>query len=206
MNFSPDSKLMRQCEKLTAYVRINLLWLLCSLPVFTIGASGCAMFSMLSALRAEEETGCRAFFAAFRRHFKRATALWLATLFLGVMLALDYRIVAYLEFPGRMTVICVICFCFLALLLVSGVSFPLLACCPDTLRGTVVNAVLLTLANLPKALLILSAQALPVLLVIVAPRLFVFISFLFPVCGFSLIGRYQLSVAEKIFAAALDRE
>ena len=39
MNFSPDSKLMIFCGRLVDLTRINLLWLVCCLPVFTIGAS-----------------------------------------------------------------------------------------------------------------------------------------------------------------------
>lgn len=200
MNFSPDSRFLQFCGKLVALVRINLLWLLCCLPIFTIGAANTALFSALDALRREEDCGAKAFFAAFRKQFRRATGLWLVTAFLGAMLALDYRIVVYLDFPGRMAVICVICFCLLALLLVTGLSFPLLSRYGDTVKNTVVNAVLLTLGNLPKALLILSADLLPLLLLLAAPKIFVFLSFLLPLCGFSLIGLYHLITLDKMLA------
>ena len=57
MNFSPDSKFMYYCGKFVALVKVNLLWLLCSLPVFTIGASTCAMLSTLTAMKEEEDCG-----------------------------------------------------------------------------------------------------------------------------------------------------
>lgn len=201
MNFSPDSKFMHLCGRLAALCKINLLWLVCCLPLFTAGASTCAMLGALSAMKAEEECGSKVFFRHFRACFRRATVLWLAALFLGAMLVLDYRIVAYLDFPGRMAVIVVICFCLLALALVTEMLFPLIVHFPGTLRDTVINAVLLSFANLPKLLLITAMNALPALLVIVLPQVFVFFSCLLPVCGFSLIGLYDLNVTDKIFAA-----
>lgn len=201
MNFSSDSKFMALCVRLVALCKINLLWLLCSLPVFTIGASTCAMLASLTAMRQEEDCGARVFFRAFRRHFSRATVLWLLIVFLGAMLALDYRIVAYLDFPGRMAVIVLIFFCAFALVLVGGIIFPLLVRYPGTVKDTIINAVLLSVSNLPKMLLVTAMNALPLLLLIVIPQVFFFLSFLLPICGFSLIGLYDLTVTDKIFAA-----
>ena len=201
MKFTPDSKFMLLCGKFVSLFQINLLWLLCTLPVFTFGASTCAMLSCLSALKREEDAGARAFFRSFRQHFRQATLLWLLMAFLGVMLMLDYRIVAYMTFPGRMAVIGMICFFFLALVLVSGLIFPLLVRYPGSLRDTVVNAVLLSLSHLPKVLLITAMNLLPLLLLVTLPQVFVFFSFLWPICGFSLVAMYDLSVAERIFAS-----
>ena len=206
MKFTPDSKFMVLCGKFVSLVQINLLWLLCTVPLFTAGAATCAMLSCLTAMKKEEETGFKAFFRFFSRHFRQATILWLLMVFLGVMLGLDYRLVAYMDFPGRMAVIGVICFCGLGLILVSGLIFPLLVRYPGSLRDTVVNAVLLSLAHLPKMLLITGMNLLPLLLLVVLPQVFVFFSFLLPVCGFSLIALYDLTVADKIFAAVEDRQ
>ena len=199
MNFSPDSRFMHLCGKFVSLVRVNLLWLLCSLPLFTIGASTAAMVSVLTAFRAEEDCGAKVFFHAFRTHFRQATILWLLIVFLGCMLALDYRIVAGMAFPGRMAVIVVICFCALALILVSGLIFPLLVRFPGTLRDTVINAVLLSIAHLPKMLLVTAMNLLPLLLFVLLPRVVLFFGFLWPVCGFSLIALYDLKVVEQIF-------
>ena len=167
MNFSPDSRFMRLCGSFVSLVRINLLWLLCSLPLFTVRASTAAMVSALTAFRADDACGAKVFFRAFRTHFRQATVLWLLMAFLGCMLALDYRIVVHLAFPVRMAVIVVICFCALALILVSGLIFPLLVRFPGTLRDTVINAVLLSIAHLPKMLLVTAMNLLPLLLLVV---------------------------------------
>ena len=198
--FSPDSKFMIFCGKLVDLVRVNLLWLLCCLPVFTAGAATNAMVSTLYAFRAGEKCGGRVFFRAFRRSFGKATALWLLSLLLGCMLALDYVIVAYLDFPGRMAVIVLIFFVAFALVLFSGMIYPVVSQFPASLREMTVNAVLLCLANLPKMLLVTAMDLLPLLLLLLLPQVFLLLGFLWLTCGFSLMALYDIQVIEKIFA------
>lgn len=199
MNFSSDSKFMNFCGKLVELAKINLLWILCCLPIVTVGASTTAMLSCLYAYKAGEDCGGKAFFGAFRKCFGKATVLWLLIAFFGAMLALDYYIVAYLEFPGRMAVIGVIFFFAFALVLVSGMIFPLLSQFPGTIKEMVVNAVLLSLANLPKMLLVTAMNVLPVLLLVLLPQVFVLLGFVWIICGFALMGLYDITVIEKIF-------
>lgn len=200
MKLSPDSKTMLFFGKLVDLTRINLLWLLGCLPVFTIGASTTAMLTALYAFKNREPCGSKVFFTAFRRHFGKATVLWLILLFFGAMLVLDYCIVAYLDFPGRMAVIALIFFIAFALILVCGIIFPLLSQFSSTIREMVVNAVLLCLANLPKMLLVTAMNLLPVLLFLLLPQVFLFVSFVWLICGFSLMALYDITVIEKIFA------
>ena len=199
MKLTPDSKTMLFFGRLVDLTRINLLWLLCCLPVFTIGASTTAMLTSLYAYRSGEKCGSREFFTAFRRSFGKATILWLMAAFFGAMLATDYVIVAYLAFPGRMAVIGLICFIAFCLILVSGMIFPLLSQFPGTIKEMVINAVLLCLANLPKMLLVTAMNLLPVLLFLLVPRLFILLGFLWLICGFSLMALYDITVIEKIF-------
>jgi len=188
------------CSRLVELTKINLLWLLCCLPIVTAGAATTAMISCLYAFRAEEPCGGRTFFTAFRKNFGKATILWLATLLFAVMLAADYSIVASLEFPGRMAVIVVIFFLFSALVLFYGLIFPLLSQFPGSIREMVVNTVLLCLAHLPRMLLVTAMNLLPLFLLLLLPQAFLLLGFLFPVCGFSLMGLYDIWVIEKIFA------
>ena len=88
-----------------------------------------------------------------------------------------------------------------ALILVSGLVFPLLVRYRQSVRDTVINAVLLSIAHLPKMLLVTAMNLLPMLLLVVLPQVFFFFSFLLPVCGISLIALYDLHVTSKIFAA-----
>ena len=200
MNFSPDSKLMIFCGKLVDLTRINLLWLMCCLPLFTIGASTTAMLTALYAFRSGEPCGGKVFFGAFRKHFGKATVLWLVIAFFAVMLGLDYYLVAYLEFPGRMAVIGVIFFFAALLLFVFEMIFPLLSQFPGAIRDMVVNAVLLSLSNLPRLLLVTAMNLLPGLLFLLLPQVFLLLGFFWLICGFALVALYDISVLERVFA------
>lgn len=200
MKFAPDSKFMIFCTRLVELTRINLLWLLCCLPLVTVGAATTAMISCIYAFRAGEPCGSKVFFTAFRKCFGRATVLWLLIAFFAAMLALDYSIIAYLTFPGRMAVIVLIFFLLFALVLVSELIFPLLSQFPGRIREMVVNAVLLSLANLPKMLLVTAMNLLPVLLLLILPQVFLLLGFVWLICGFSLMAWYDITVIEKIFA------
>lgn len=206
MKFSPDSKFMIVCSRIVELTKINLLWLLCCIPVFTVGAATAAMNWCIYQFRADEPCGARVFFRAFRQHFGRATVLWLIILFFAVMLGLDYYIVAYMDFPGRMAVIGLIFFLLFGLVLVSGIIFPLMVQFPGTIKEMVVNAVLLTLANLPKMLLVAAMNLLPVLLLLVLPQVFFLAGFVWLICGFSLMAWYDITVIEKIFAPFRETE
>ena len=116
------------------------------------------------------------------------------------MLAVDYAIVAYMAFPGRMAVIVLIFFLLFALILVSGLVFPLLSQFPGGIKETVVNAVLLSLAHLPKMLLVTAMNLLPVLLAVILPQVFMLLGFVWLICGFALMCWYDITVIEKIFA------
>lgn len=188
------------CTKLVELTVINLLWLLCCLPVFTAGAATTAMLTALYAHRAGEPCGAKVFFQAFGRSFGKATILWLLILFLAFALGLDYYIVAYLQFPGRMAVIVLIFFLLFALLLFAGMIFPLLSQFPGPIKEMVINAILLSLAHLPKMLLVTAMNLLPILLFLLVPQLFALTGFVFLICGFSLMGLYDIGVIEKIFA------
>ncbi len=200
MNLKPDSKFMIFCGRLVELTKINLLWLVCCLPLFTIGASTTAMITCLYAFRAGESCGSKVFFSAFRRSFGKATILWLVMAFMGIMLTLDYTIVAYAQFPGYMGVIGVICFAAFALVLVAGMIFPLLSQFPGSMKEMVVNAVLLCIANLPKMLLVTAMNLLPALLFLLLPQIFILLGFVWLICGFALMAWYDITVIEKIFA------
>lgn len=70
--------------KLTYSAYLNILWLICSLPIFTIGASTTALFYCTLKMAEDRDEGLtRMFFRAFRSNFKPATKLWLILLALG---------------------------------------------------------------------------------------------------------------------------
>lgn len=88
--FNPENKFWSFAGKLTDAVLMGMLWTLTSLPVVTLGASTAAFYAF--AMRQVSDTEgsvLKSYFASFRRHFKKATALWLLQLLGGAFFTLD---------------------------------------------------------------------------------------------------------------------
>ena len=77
---------------------LNVLWLVCSLPIVTAGAATTALYYVTLKI-AENEEGdiTQQFFRAFRSNFKQATILWLILLALGVVLGTDIYVLRHLS-------------------------------------------------------------------------------------------------------------
>ncbi|MBE6122003.1 MAG: DUF624 domain-containing protein [Erysipelotrichaceae bacterium] len=121
--FSYESRFSQALLKLTWSCWLNLLWLICSLPVFTAGASTAALYSvMLKIADGKESTLTKAFFASFRRNFRQATKLWLLMLGAGIVLGADGWI-AYHMRAASTGVPAVLWTLNLALLIAAGVVY-----------------------------------------------------------------------------------
>ena len=95
--FSYESPVSQFLLKLTWSSYLNLLWLLCALPLFTVGASTTALYAVtLKIARGEEGNLTSHFFRAFRENFRQATLLWLFLLCVGALLAGDGYILYHL--------------------------------------------------------------------------------------------------------------
>ena len=104
--FSYESKFSQAMLKLCSTAWLNLLWFLCSLPIFTAGASTTALYYVTLKMARDEETNLtKLFFKSFRENFRQATTLWLILLAVGLVLAADGYILYHLRltatgFPG----------------------------------------------------------------------------------------------------------
>ena len=77
-------------EKLTYIMALGLLFILCSVPVITIGASATALNKTMKLyVRDGEKRIFQAFFGAFIKFFKPATLVWLLNLIIILILCFD---------------------------------------------------------------------------------------------------------------------
>jgi uncharacterized membrane protein YesL len=82
-------------EKLFDAVALNLLWLLCSLPVVTIGASSTAFYyAMVKVIRGERGHLFGEFWRSFKLNFARATLIWVSFAALIFLLLTNRNIAA----------------------------------------------------------------------------------------------------------------
>ncbi|MBO4902699.1 MAG: YesL family protein [Lachnospiraceae bacterium] len=81
-----DSPVMQAISRASDYVLVNLLWAVCSLPVFTAGAAMCAKYYVgMKIYRGEEPAVIRSFFSSFTKNLKQTI---LPSIVISLILAL----------------------------------------------------------------------------------------------------------------------
>lgn len=149
--FSYESKFSQLLLKLSYSCYLNLLWLICSLPIVTIGAATTALYyASLKLIREEENSVTRQFFRSFRENFRQATVLWLILLGVGLFLAGDGYILYHLRqsAEGSLAVLwtlilAVVIAASIVYVIVLLYVFPLLASVSNTNRAMLKNAFLI---------------------------------------------------------------
>ncbi len=88
--FNYDNPIWRGIGKLWDVLIVNLIWFVCSIPVFTIGASTTALYYVtLKLVRDEDGYTFRSFFHSFKENFKQATIIWFLMILFGGVLFID---------------------------------------------------------------------------------------------------------------------
>ena len=150
--FSYESKFSQLLLKLCYACYLNLLWLICSLPIFTIGASTTALYYVcLKIVRGEESHVAAQFFRSFRENFKQATVLWLILLGIGLFLGADGYILYHLRQSSEGSaavlwtlILAVLIAVSLVYVFVLEYIFPLLASVENTNTAMLKNAFLIS--------------------------------------------------------------
>ncbi|MGN1026673.1 MAG: YesL family protein [Faecousia sp.] len=180
---------------------LNALFILCSLPVVTLGASLTAMHRVTqNMLFEQEEPIIKSFFRAFRQNFKQSTLVWLVELVVIVSLVCDVLLVmAY--FNGSLAKAMYILVAVLAILVAGVFSYlmPLIARYENGMRQHVNNAVVLAIIKLPKTLLLMLLNLLPVILLVISVPLFVQTLIFWVIIGFAFVSFLTSSILKPVF-------
>ncbi|MCC8168666.1 MAG: DUF624 domain-containing protein [Clostridiales bacterium] len=144
--FSPDNAVMQFINKVVSSVYLNILWFLCCLPIFTIGASTTALFYVSQKLVSNEEGSLtKDFFHSFKENFKQATIIWLILLALGIVLAIDGYVLYHMRFSNIFWTLCTAVFIvvLIAYAIVLMYIFPLLARFDNTTKAMFQNSIMI---------------------------------------------------------------
>ena len=163
--FNINSPMMQMLSKLFNWIFLNLLVVLFSLPVITIGASTTAMYYCIAKQQAGEDKLVRDFWHGFKTSFWKATGMWLIVLVIGWILGISIITCYTFPSPGfRVIGIIVACVIVLFLMVVSW-AFILMARFENTIGEHLRNAFICTLTFFFRSLFIAFINALPVLII-----------------------------------------
>lgn len=205
--FNMDNGFWRAMTKLGDVIILNLLFILFSIPIVTIGASATALYTvMLKLVKNEEAYILRGFWDAFKSNIKQSTILWVIVLFAGVFLGLDLYLSSRIE-NSVMNVLnyIFILFTFIYAMIASYI-FPLQAKFVNTIRKTIKNALLISIAHFPWTLLLVAINAIPLILLMINLG---FLFLLLPCMlffGFALLAFFNSFILNRVFKKYIPSE
>ncbi|MDO4521618.1 MAG: YesL family protein [Eubacteriales bacterium] len=205
--FNMDNGLFRALSRLADLIILNLIFLLCCIPVFTIGAAWTALYYMtLKMVRNEETYILRGFFKSFKQNFKQATLIWLVLLVFMSILFVDFRIMNAME-GSLMTALR------MGLLMIATLTaillqylFPVLSRFYNTSLNTVRNAALMSIRHLPQTLVMLVVSVAAVFVTLLNGYTLTYGLLIWLMCGCSLIALFNSWFLVRIFDKYVPEE
>lgn len=197
-----DSPLMQGLSKIADLMILNVLTIVCCLPVITVGPALTALnYMALKMVRNEECYIVKGFFKSFKENFRQGIIIWLLFLLAAYVLVFDYIVVRSEETQiagiGQILVgvatIFVICTALYA--------FPLLAKFQNSIRVTLKNALLVSMMQFPKTVLMFVMYLIPMLVFIYFFELIPFVLFF----GLSVPAWVSAKLYNKFFQKLEDK-
>lgn len=167
--FHPDSPLIQFMGKTVDMVWLNILTIICCLPIITIGASFTALYTVMQKMQNDEGKLGLCFFKAFRSNFKQATVIWLMQ-FLLLTISFSGSLVYMTKQMPVLTAILIVFFFFI---LETGLwAFALQARYENSVKNMIRNAIICNIRYFPRSLVMLGIFSCPLILLAVSPRIF----------------------------------
>ena len=151
--FNPENGFFRFTGRVLDIVVLSLLWLVCSLPIITVGPATAALYySCVKCLRRRQPEPYRSFFHAFRENLRVGIGATAILLLLWELLVVGYLLLMMAGAPGD-TVWSTVRVAYLLLLLlplaVTSCAFPLLSRFTFSVRELLAGSLRITFRHLP---------------------------------------------------------
>jgi len=187
-----NGKFFTLVENIAELFYLNVLWLLCSLPILTVGASTTALlYVLMKKKRGEEGYMTKDYFKAFRQNFLQSSIIWLILLLILSVTGTAFYI-SNRNAEGTSTAILILLGIIASVfLLILIYVFALQARYENTIAGTIKNSLLLAIGNLPDTIFMVALIASIVILIVFVPYLII-VLLLFGGAGIAnlLVPRY----------------
>lgn len=209
--FSPDGFLYRTTELIGNLILLNLLCIICCIPIVTMGPSLTAMYSVAMKLARNEEEGIfTPFFHSFRINLKQGILVGLLMTAVGVFLAFDLYYIYQLMmlnggFLDKVIFVVVLLAC-VVYLMAAAYVYPLLAKFENTTKQMIKTAGVLAIRHLPATICMVVMAAAPVLMLLYTPTAAALAYGFCMTLGVAAIGYLQSKFLVRIFWQYIPQE
>ena len=207
--FDIDGPLITGLTKVADVFIVNLLFILCSIPIITIGPAMTAMYYVtLKMVKDEDSYTVKSFFKSFVQNLKQGIVIWIIMAAIGAVLYFDTKfmngdfsqIATVSDLSSKIMGVLIMAAGVLYLFTISYV-FPVLARFDNTVKNTIKNALLMSIRHLPSTIAIVAINVIPLLIMYVFPKALILIFVIFGLCAY-----YCSSFFVKIFKNYMTEE
>lgn len=145
--FSIDSPVVQKLSFFFDFMMINMIYILCCVPIVTIGAARAALFTCGNAWAKKDDAGAMAFLKAFFKNLKTATPVWLVMLAVGLFLAWDAFLLMNNSLPMEWLLWVVLVVVAFFYVVVSSQLFQMVSHYNCTVKQYIKNALLVGIAH-----------------------------------------------------------
>ena len=197
--FDLDSPIMQALTRIANMMILNVLVIVSSLPIITIGAAQTALYYATWKNQNNEGYIWKDYWFAFRSNFKQATALW--SIFLGAGVIGFIVMLVHTYTRSQMSSIGMLLISAMSLLCMGACAwvFPLQSRFQNTVIVTLRNAIRCSIIALPRTIIMSVLNALPVILYFGVPELFVWFSPMLLIVWFALVASINSLLTKKFF-------
>lgn len=197
--FNLNNPFWRFMGKLVDIFVLNILWIVCCIPIVTIGPATTAVYYVCMKLaRDEEGYTVRDFFKSFRQNLRQGMIIGIIMTVLAVILYLDYRFYLALRVGPKGILLGLF---FVTLMLYTfefSYVFALLARFENTVKNTMKNALIMSLRHMPKTIVMVFLILLLTLASIgVLPLLMLGFPFSAFLCSYFLVGIFDQYIPKE---------
>ena len=175
--FDCNNKFFSTMTKVADGIILGILWLVCSIPLITIGASSAAFYyAYTKCIRQERGYVLEAFFHGFKTSFKQATVGWLVLIVIAAIELFDCFVLITMggSSPISGVLLAVVILILIGITLMALCFFPYIARYENTLKESLKNCLLILFSNFVWAVLlflilcaaVLAAVCFPILSII----------------------------------------
>jgi uncharacterized membrane protein YesL len=145
--FSIDSPVVQKLSFFFDFMMINMIYILCCVPIVTIGAARAALFTCGNLWAEKDDAGMMAFLKAFFKNLKTATPVWIVMLLVGAFLAWDVFLLLNNTLPLEWLLWVVLVVVGFFYVVVSSQLFQMVAHYNCTVKQYIRNALLVGIAH-----------------------------------------------------------
>ncbi len=195
--FNLDSPLMVFLTKVANLMILNILTIICCIPVVTAGAAITALYYVtIKMARGDDPYIVRSYFKSFKENFKQSTIIWLIMLVVIAIISVDWWVIFNMMSGNAAKAMKVVIFIVTLFLLLTGLYvFPVLSRFENSIKATIKNAFLISFLNLPRSVLIVLIHLLPVGIILVTVQAMPFVFLL----GIPVVAYLSSMLYVKIF-------